>query len=94
MRPEKFRYLLDRAIQHRLKTGSNALFYAQLRRAMHRAWERHARDENDYRTVAELNGYTFDSSEHIEGTLSYISDRWRCAFRLRWLIEGIEQGYI
>lgn len=30
----------------------------------------------------------------IETTMSYISDRWSCAFRLKWLIDGIEEKKI
>lgn len=41
--------------------------------------------ENDYRSGNETYGY--ENMEHILGWLYYISDRWRCAFRVRWLID-------
>lgn len=94
MRPEKFRYLMNKAIAHRVQTGDNSLFDAQLQRAMKKNWTKYALRENDYRPLSELNGYDFDSKENIENTLHYISDRWRCAFRLRWIIEGLEQNKI
>jgi hypothetical protein len=93
MRPEKFRYLMNKAIMHRIETGDNSLFDAQLRRAMKKAWAKHAAQENDYRPLSELQGYSFDA-DNVEATLRYICDRWRCAYRLRWLIEGLEQEKI
>lgn len=31
--------------------------------------------------------------ESIKGDLSYISDRWQCSFRVRWLINLLEPEY-
>lgn len=41
--------------------------------------------ENDHRSGSETYGY--ENLEQILGWLNYISDRWRCAFRVRWLID-------
>lgn len=94
MRPQKFNYLMNKAIQQRLQTGDNSLFDAQLKRAMKKAWLKYAKEENDHRTLTDISGYGFEDEESINSTLFYISDRWRCAFRLRWLIEGLERGKI
>ena len=48
--------------------------------------------EEDYRTGTDTYGY--DNLEHIQFTLSYISDRYKCGFRVRWLIELINPNYI
>ena len=37
--------------------------------------------------------YGYDDIESIRGNLSYISGRWRCCFRVRWLIELINPDY-
>jgi len=48
--------------------------------------------EGDYRSGKET--YEYESLESIQGNLSYISDRWRVAFRVRWLIELINPDYV
>ena len=50
-------------------------------------WESLAKEEQDYRG-GEVYGYDTGT---IENTLKYISDRWRCSFRLKWLIDGVQQ---
>lgn len=47
--------------------------------------------DEDYRSGKETYGY--DDLESIQYSLSYISDRWKCAFRVRWLIELINPEY-
>lgn len=47
---------------------------------------------NDYRTGYETYGYK--DLDAIRGTLSYISDRWKSSFRVRWLIDLINKQYI
>ena len=47
--------------------------------------------EEDYRSGADTYGY--ENLESIQGSLSYISDRWRACFRVRWLIDLINPGY-
>lgn len=48
--------------------------------------------EEDYSTGSDVYGY--ESLESICYNLSYISDKWGCCFRLRWLIELINPQYI
>ena len=44
--------------------------------------------EKDYRTGEESYGYS--NQDYIEERMSYISDRWNCAFRIRWIIDLLE----
>ena len=43
-------------------------------------------NEGDNRSGAET--YGFDT---IEWDLEYVSDRWRCQFRVQWIIDMLEQ---
>ena len=45
--------------------------------------------DDDYRTGEETYGYK--STEDVKERLDYISDRWYCSFRLRWLLDLIEK---
>lgn len=47
--------------------------------------------EEDYRTGNDTYGYA--DLESIQGSLYYISDRWKVTFRIRWLIELINPDY-
>lgn len=52
--------------------------------------------EPDYRSGFETYGYNTDEDsdeETIKGQLSYISDRWNCSFRVRWLINLVDPDY-
>lgn len=44
--------------------------------------------EPDTRSGEETYGYEDD--EHILGQLVYISDRWNCSFRIRWMIDLVK----
>ena len=46
------------------------------------------KDESDYRVGVETYGY--DSLESIKNNLVYISDRWNCSFRIKWLLDLLE----
>lgn len=46
--------------------------------------------DSDYRTGEETYGYK--SIKDIKERLEYVSDRWYCSFRLRWLLDLIERG--
>lgn len=48
--------------------------------------------EEDYRSGNDTYGY--EDLESIQINLSYISDRWQVCFRVRWVIELINPGYI
>lgn len=52
----------------------------------------------DYRSGFETYGYVGErddetDAEHITWQLDYISDRWQCSFRVRWLINLLEPEY-
>ena len=44
--------------------------------------------EPDLRTGFETYGYR--NLESIKGNLEYISDRWDCTFRIRWILDLID----
>ena len=46
------------------------------------------KDEKDFRSGKET--YRYETQESIESNLRYISDRWNCMFRIRWLLDLIE----
>ena len=48
-------------------------------------------NEEDYRSGEDTYGY--EDLESIQGSLSYISDRWKSCFRVRWLIDLINPSY-
>jgi len=48
---------------------------------------------SDYFGADVRNGYVtygYDSDESILGNLQYISDRWNCQFRLKWVLDLLE----
>lgn len=80
----KSKSLLD--IQNDLKSIKNALL------SMHKKSMQEERRYNiehgstiDDRSGEETYGY--DSLDSIKDNLVYVSDRYNCAFRLRWLID-------
>ena len=44
--------------------------------------------DKDYRLGEETYGYNLRS---IRNNLIYISDRWNCSFRIRWILDLIEK---
>lgn len=47
--------------------------------------------EGDFRSGDDTYGYS--DLESIKYTLTYISDRWKVSFRVRWLIDLINPKY-
>lgn len=52
----------------------------------------------DYRSGFETYGYISDDddttdAQYVLNQLDYISDRWQCSFRVRWLINLLEPEY-
>ena len=91
MRPETFRYKMNCAFEHWLETKSTAQFFPLLRE-MKRVWKKWSKEENDFASGETSYGYA--SAESVHNNMCYISDRWRCAFRLKWLIDGLESKKI
>lgn len=89
MRPERFRYEMNRAFDTWIADRTTHQFFPLLRE-MKRVWLKWAKQEDDYQTGNESYGYKEDNSN----CMMYISDRWRCAFRLKWLIDGLEANKI
>lgn len=90
MKPKKIIPLVNKAINRWLSCKDNSKFRPILR-DMKKLQKGYAKEESDYRSGDETYGYSADS---IENTMLYVSDRWRCASRLKWLIDGIENGSI
>lgn len=91
MRPEKFRYEMNKAFDSWFETKTTDKFKPLLRE-MNRVWKKWSKAEDGFRSGEETYGYS--DNETISYDMLYISDRWRCAFRLKWLIDGIESGRI
>lgn len=91
MRPEKFRYEMNKSFERWFEAGTTDKFVPLLRE-MDRVWRKWASEEEDYRTGEETYGYS--NRDSVENNMGYISDRWRCAFRLKWLIDGIKENKI
>lgn len=90
MRFEKFRYLMDKAFV--FNAGQMSFVCDKpLLREMKRVWDKWSKEEDDYRDGYET--YEYKTRESINNNLHYVSDRWRCAFRLKWLIDGVEGGH-
>lgn len=87
MRPERFRYEMNKAFDHYFETGSVTKF-KPLMREMKRVWKKWSKRDEDYRSGFETYGY--NNAEEVKLHMAYISDRWYCAFRLKWIIDGIE----
>jgi hypothetical protein len=91
MRPEKlFREMDLASLEARSKGKMNR--FKKLLPELKRIYPKYAKENGDYRTGHQTYGY--DDLEKIRWNLFYISDRWNCAFRIRWLIDGIENGKI
>lgn len=92
MAPEYYKALVNLAIEHRIKTGSSEKFDERLLSEMEDHWRRLVKRWGDRRSGEETYGYK--DEENIRGNLGYISDRWNCAFRIRWIIDGVRSGKI
>lgn len=84
-----FNLKIERAMTHRRISGNISLFDETLVSEMKKYYDAMSLWEGDYRSGAETYGY--ENEESIQYTLLYISDRWRCAFRLKWLIDLVER---
>jgi len=79
---------IQRAIDAWLAGEGNSLLIKEIP-ALEKMWEDRSIEEDDPRTGDETYGYV-----DPKGTMEYISDRWRCAFRIRWVLDGLENGAI
>jgi hypothetical protein len=51
----------------------------------------HLPQEDDWQSGEESYGY--ESDEDIINSIRYISDRWGCSFRIRWMIDLLDPEY-
>ena len=86
MRPETFKNKVNNAISCYLRTNSVCKLKFLLPE-MEKRWNQWAAEEGDYRCGNESYGY--HSIESVRSNMFYISDRWGCSFRIKWLIDGI-----
>lgn len=89
MRPEKAHRVIQKAIDAWL--GGDRMLLKESVPAMEKLLKKCQKEEDDYRSGLETYGYNKDSNAN---NMMYISDRWRCSFRLRWLIDGVKGGYL
>lgn len=69
--------------------GDNSRLMA-VKPELEQLWQLYSDQEKDYRPGSETYGYGDDVYEDMV----YISDRWKCAFRLKWIIDGLENRSI
>lgn len=97
MKPKKLRKLTDEAFRHYLQYKDIKKFTPKLIKRLEKRWRKLAELENDYRTGEETYGYgnnIEDNLFHVDCYMQHISDRWECAFRIRWLLDGLASGKI
>lgn len=83
---------VQQAIRHRVETGSNVKFDEQVKKDLENHFFIMMLREPDSRPGTETYGY--ENEESVRSTLEYIEDRWNCTFRIRWLLDGLKNGYI
>lgn len=81
----------QRAIDHWIETKDNFLLIDEMP-YLEDLWCECAEEEDDYRSGVETYGYANDDG--IKCTMEYISDRWMCAFRIKWILDGLANGRI
>jgi len=91
MKDKRFRYEMNRAFDVWFSEKSTREF-VRLLPYMKRMWKKWSKEEQDFRAGVDTYGY--NNTEDIVSNMLYISDRYRCAFRLKWIIDGIENGKI
>lgn len=88
MRPEKAKRIIQRAIDSYLNGDSSRLYKALP--ALHKWYMIASRNEREYPDVrCGYESYGYGNRESIFYQMMYISDRWRCMFRIRWLLDGV-----
>jgi len=91
MRTQTLHSKINRAFEVWNTSFDNTLFIEILPR-IKKEWRKYVKEDGDSRSGNDTYGY--EEKESIKNNMIYISDRWRCSFRLKWLIDGIENGKI
>lgn len=89
MRPKKLITIMNKGINEVLRYGKLKRLERNIK-ALEAVYVQYAKEANDFRSGYETQGYEL---ENINDYLFYISDRWGCAFRIRWIIDGIKDGH-
>lgn len=76
---------ISNAIDYYLETDSTDKFMP-IFKEMFELWVKLSEEEQDFRNGFETYGYSDDNYYQM----MYISDRWKCAYRLKWILDGIE----
>lgn len=91
MRPQKAKMIINTAIKRYFDGDKSAIYKAKP--AILCLYKKNISIErNLYGKADERDGessYGYSSNAIINMNLSYISDRYDCAFRLRWILDGI-----
>ena len=90
MLPPTFKRKMNHAIQDYLRTCATSKF-KPLMTTMNRVVSQYSKEEKEYRTGEYVYGYKDDES--IMNNMMHVSDRWRCAARLRWIRDGLRDGH-
>jgi hypothetical protein len=104
MRPEEARRLIDNAFkpfykqQVRLRPVLDGFFDKRVLDAVFEMLKRNERQDKkwakdsgiEYKPVEMYYENVIDSEEGVLGTMFYISDRWNCTGRLKFLIRVLE----
>ncbi len=94
MRPEiakrKVRTLIwnEFIVEGKLETEPISYIVERLKETrpeLEKLYEKSLLRDEDNRSGIETYGYKSESS--IKSNLNYISDRWNCSFRIRWLLD-------
>jgi len=88
MRPQTAQRIVQNAINCYLYKDSNKLLYSDKNcRAMAKLYKKFVIAEQG---EGEAYPYDYDDPESIRNNMMYISDRWRCVGRLKWIMYGVE----
>ena len=92
MRPEKCDRLVRNFIEQWLAQGKSRV---KVIPALEKLYTKQCLNEQPYTCYKSgFETYGYDNKQSIQHNMLYISDRFRCSFRLRWLIDGIKSGHI
>lgn len=91
MRPEKANRVIFNDILKLTRNGNIKRFKKHLKYLKSRYKYHSSRPhDQDFRSGYESYGYS--TTDKIRCDLEYVSDRWKCSFRLKWLIDGLENN--
>ena len=95
MRPQTAVRLINKHMRQYYSYDEHATknFSKVMLRALERLYYRNLNEVSEYKDSDTRTGEETYGYDNNYGNLHYISDRWNCSFRMRWLIDGIKAGY-